>query len=92
MRAGGAAAGSNRTVIIAIVLTVAATLYSLSELHRISAEHSAALDTVKFATEATQSKPVTIASSSTSRESYSWLEICLVRHARSLFGRLAQMR
>ena len=32
---------TNRIVVIAVALTVVATLYSLSELHRISAEHTA---------------------------------------------------
>ena len=37
---------NNRIVVVAIALTVAATFYSLSELHRISSEHT---DNVKRA-------------------------------------------
>ena len=43
-------ASNNRVVIIAVALTVAATLYSLSELHRMSALHTAIDKRTSFST------------------------------------------
>jgi hypothetical protein len=44
-------AANNRVVIVAIALTVAATFYSLSELHRFSAEHTARDERSSFTTQ-----------------------------------------
>ena len=65
-----------RVVIIAIVFTMVATLYSLSELHRMSTEHAAKEDkTHKFATHV-DDKPVIAANKPKGRcRAWYWMSL-----------------